>query len=175
MAVQITCGTFPAAAAIIAEQFPAVLARVIGIYAIVQQAPPQAGIGDERDMLDAIVRAGVNHFTAAEITNFGITPAVVRANSNWALRWACHQGSLANVQWLVTAFGLTAADARSGGNLALAAACAQGHLQVAQWLVSAFGLTAADVGANSNHALACARHFHHYHIVRWLEEAFGVR
>jgi len=109
-----------------------------------------------------------------DIKNVVKTPEDARDNKNHALRWACHEGHLHVVQWLVKTFALTANDARACHNSALRWACRGGHLNVAKWLVETFALTAKDMRACNNAALRLACSQARLNVVQWLMETFAL-
>ena len=143
----VTYATFPAAAVVIAEQFPAVLARMIAIYAIQMS---------QHFLIQELLIEGVVNFTSAECLDLGITAVDVRCEDNWALCEACTRGHLAVAKWLVTAFGLTAADALA-----------------ARGLARAFGLAARDALAARGLALRKEHLGGHRAIVQWMDQTFG--
>lgn len=165
-ATEITCATFPAAAAIIAEQLPLVLARTTAIYAIRHA---------HTSMLWDIIEGGVGHFTPNEVlSELEITIAKARAHDSWALLYVCGHGDLALAKWIVATFGLTAADVRANHYGALRYACYGGHLKIAEWLVAAFDITVAEVSTAAHNMLWHSRANGRREVAQWLEATFGL-
>lgn len=192
---EITCATFPEAAAAIAELLPAVLAREIAIYAIRRTGA---------DILSDIVCEETSHFTLNELAAFGTTPADARAS--YALHYACVGGHLQVAQWLAATCDFTPAEVSGRGNYTLHCTCGfgrldvakwlvatfgisdiredalwalryagmKGHLAVVQWLVATFDLSATDIRSDDNSALRSAGANGHLPVVEWLADTFGL-
>jgi hypothetical protein len=97
-----------------------------------------------------------------------LTAQDARADNNYALMWAAHNGHVAALQALQQ-FGLTIEDVRTNNNCAVRWAAGNGHVPVLQ-LFREWGLTLQDVRADDNHILRMAAESGIVGVLQFLKE-----
>ncbi len=70
-----------------------------------------------------------------EIKKLNLSIEDIRSDNNCALRWACRNGHIEVVKFLIDK-GLTLEDIRSEDNFALRCASKNGHLEVVKFLIN---------------------------------------
>ena len=94
--------------------------------------------------------------------------ANVRANSDYAVKWASEAGHLEVVKYLVEKCG---ADVRAKNDYAVQWASVGGHLEVVKYLVEKCG---ADARAGDDWAIRWASRYGHLEVVKYLVEECGA-